>query len=220
MSDSVDDSLDALRSTLDRLNTEGLLGSEAPPFDPDERLWAQLRARVANDLAGTRVLDVSCDASFAFGFATRGAEVVLASREPADRVQREHLGDRPVAGRLKLRDGWEALDPERDGRFELVHCHGLLHRLLEPLALLRVLRAMIVSDGELLIASVQLADPDRSEYLRYMPEGDEAGLLPGRLAFRWLVQEAGFELQEEFGEHPGRLGNLLTLTSYLRATPA
>jgi SAM-dependent methyltransferase len=209
MIESVQDSLRALRSTIDRLTADGIFGGLSV-FDPDERRWAALHGQLAEDLSGERVLDVSDDSSFAFAFAARGAAQVLACGGAA--------GTQSCAlERIELRPGWEGLNPGHDGPFDLVHSHGLLHRTLEPLALLRALRAVIAPGGELLIGSLLLADPERSEYIRFLPE--DRLLVPGRLAFRWLVQAAGFDVHEEFGELPGRWGNLLTLNSYLRARP-
>ena len=104
-----------------------------------------------------------------------------------------------------------------------MHCNELLHRVVEPLALLKTLRRMIAEDGTLLIGSMMIADPERSEYLRFIPDrydGDpDWWFVPGRLAFRWLVQAAGFEIETAFGEHEGPQDWLPLITGYLLAKP-
>ncbi len=157
----------------------------------------------------------------ALAFAARGAEHVLSCTQPVGRG-----GDDPVAvvqdPRVELRSsGWETLDPERDGTFEIVHCHGLLHRVLSPMALLARLRRMAACRGTLLIASMMLADPERSEYVRFVPDrhaGDPTcWFIPGRLAFRWLVETAGFEVEAELGETEGPRDGFPVVVGYLRA---
>ncbi len=67
----------------------------------------------------------------------------------------------------------------------------------------------------------QLADPERSEYLRFVPDrhaGDPLlWFIPGRLALRWMVQTAGFDVEAEFGESEGPREGFPVLTGYLRA---
>lgn len=169
-------------------------------------------------------------------FAARGAEYVLSCTQPQPQPQLRPQpqpqvpgeGDAISAGkepRMELRSsGWETLDPQRDGTFELVHCHGLLHRVLEPTALLRTLRRLAACRGTLLISSMMLADPERSEYLRFVPDrhaGDPPlWFIPGRLALRWMVQTAGFDVEAEFGESEGPREGFPVLTGYLRARAA
>ncbi len=80
--------------------------------------------------------------------------------QPQPQAQVPGGGDAISAGmqpRMELRSsGWETLDPQRDGTFEIVHCHGLLHRVLEPTALLRTLRRLAACRGTLLISSMML----------------------------------------------------------------
>ncbi len=127
------------------------------------------------------------------------------------------------AAHVVAEDAWKRLDPVRHGRFDIVHCNDLLHRELEPIALLRTLRRMTATEGTLLIGSMMIADPERSEYLRFIPDRYAGNptwwFLPGRLAFRWLVQTAGFAIEAAFAEHEGPRDSFPVVTGYLRATP-
>lgn len=188
----------------------------------DHERWSNLAQRVQANLASQRVLDVGCGAGYdAFAFAARNADHVLAC-EPSEARRQANLVNSVLESGVEFRAcGWESLDPERDGRFDLVHCDGLLHRVLEPMALLRALRAMTAPGGTLLIGAMMLADPERSELLRFVPDrhaGDPGcWFIPGRLAFRWLVQTAGFEVLEEFGEREGPRDRFPVVCGYLRA---
>ncbi len=236
---SVEESLQGLRATIDRLARDSGLSLRAEPatLEADRRRWTALDAYLAGRLDGRRVLDVGCGGSHdALAFAARGAEHVLCCVPPGDRradtvaPTRGAVGDgEPVAGadeaRVELQaEGWAALDPERDGTFEIVHCHGLLHRVLEPVSLLMALRRMAAGRGTLLIDSMMLADPERSELLRFVPDrhaGDPScWFIPGRLAFRWLVETAGFEVEAELGETEGPRDGFPVVTGYLRARAA
>ena len=209
MSKSLDDELAALRSAIDNLPdwsgqppaVDGTPPGTEPAPDArgrDRQRWAAIDAHLERPVTGQRVLVVGGDvAADAAAFAARDAGEV---HECAD---------------------WETLDPERHGTFDVVHCHDLLHRVLEPIALLRRLRAMTSPGSTLLLSSMMLADPERSEYLRFVP-GQHAGdstcwFIPGRLAARWMIQSAGFEIQLEFDEHEGPRDRIPVVSAYLRA---
>jgi SAM-dependent methyltransferase len=209
MTKSLDDELAALRTAIDRMpdwdgsppaadaSRPGTEPADAAPARDRER-WAAIDDQLERPVTGQRVLVVGGDvAADAAAFAARDAGEIL---ECAD---------------------WETLDPERHGTFDIVHCHDLVHRVLEPISLLRRLRAMTAPGGILLLSSMMLADPERSEYLRFVP-GQHAGdsacwFIPGRLAIRWMVLAAGFEIEAEFGEHEGPRDRIPVVCAYLRA---
>ncbi len=148
-------------------------------------------------------------------------EYVLAC-EPSESVrQAEFLESVYQSGIDLQRRGWASLDPELDGTFDIVHCNGLLHRVLEPMTLLQTLRGLTAPGGTLLIGSMMLADPERSESLRVDPGparwGSHCWFIPGRLAFRWMVEMAGFEVEAEFGETEGPRDGFPVVSGYLRA---
>lgn len=211
MTDSLQPELTALRVAVERLDK---LRLAAPPPQPS--------AQDDLDVAGLRVLVVGPNArDEALALADRSPAHVLAC-EPVDASQDPDEGPGTVSLEVRRCD-WESLDPRRDGTFELVHCDGLLHRVLEPMALLHRLRAMTADDGTLVIGSMLLADPERSELLRFVPDrhaGDPSWwFVPGRLAFRWMVMTAGFEIQAELDEREGPSDGFAVVHGYLQATP-
>src|SRR5947208_7293878 len=93
--------------------------------------------------------------------------------------------------------------------------------------LLQRLRAMLAEGGTLYFGSMMLADPALSEHMRFVPGsyyGDPTWWwVPGRLAMRWMLEAAGFEVEDEFGIAPGPPGEFDTINGYFRArggTPA
>lgn len=228
VNDPVEASLAGLRELLARLPAV----SVAPPdmlVAQQQRpgFWALLDEQFHRDLSRQRVLIVPCGAGHAaFAFARHQARHVLAC-DPSDALERAELLESVYDTGVEFRQGgWEALDPERDGRFEIVHSNGLLHQVSNPIGLLRQLRAMTASGGTLLIGSLLLDDPERSEHLRFVPEPDaEARFVPGRLAFRWMVEGAGFEVEAELDTIGQSAGSFLNQSAgrfpishaYLRA---
>jgi hypothetical protein len=113
---------------------------------------------------------------------------------------------------------------ESCSRYDIVHCGPALHRCADPVGLLALLRCLMDPTATMYLAATMLADPERSEYLRFVPAADRRGpdpsFIPGRLAVRWMMQAAGFEILDEFGERPGRGEPVSVVCSYLRAAVA
>lgn len=194
-----------------------------PPSAADEELrWRELDREIADRVADRRVLVIGGEVvKDAEAVAARNAEHVLACASPV-RLEPTHDADRL---RLDVHPvTWQELDPERHGTFDLVLCSDLVHRVTEPLGLLRTLRSVTRDGGTLVVESVMIDDPERSEYLRFIPDrfaGDPSWwFVPGRLAFRWLVQTAGFEVEAEFAERDGPRDLFPVIIAYLRATAA
>jgi hypothetical protein len=83
---------------------------------------------------------------------------------------------------------------------------------------------MVEEDGELLIGSMMLAGAEVSEYARFVP-GDYAGdptwwWVPGRLALRWMIENAGFETGPDLGVYEGPRGPFPVVNGYFRARPS
>src|SRR6185437_4881397 len=118
------------------------------------------------------------------------------------------------------RIGWQQLDPEKQGTFDLIHCHGVLYHEAHPMLMLQRLRPMLAPDGTMLFGSMMLASVELSEYARFVPGayyGDPTWWwVPGRLAMRWMLEAAGFVVEEEFGRSGGPPGEFETINGYFR----
>jgi tRNA (mo5U34)-methyltransferase len=187
-----------------------------------DRQWAELGAEFPGALAGQRVADIGCNAGYdAFMFSLRGAEYVLAC-EPYEFIeQARFLESIYETGTDFQRIGWQELDPERHGQFDLVHCNGLLYHERNPLELLEALRRITAPGGLLLLGSMMLADPALSDHVRFVPTdyyGDPTWWwVPGRLALRWMVETSGFDVERVLPEQPGLPGEFRTVNGYLQA---
>jgi tRNA (mo5U34)-methyltransferase len=186
----------------------------------DQR-WQGLRPHVP-DVAGKRVLDVGSNAGYdAFMFKLLGAMDVMAC-EPFDFIlQMEFLESIYRTGIRACRLRWQELDPERHGRFDLIHCHGVLYHEVHPMVLLQRLHEMLADDGVVLFGSMMLADAELSEYARFVPgsyyKDPSWWWVPGRLAMRWMLESVGLQVEEDFGLSPGPPGEFATVNGYLRA---
>jgi len=175
------------------------------------------------DLTGKRVLDVGSNAGYdPFMFHLRGAAEVVAL-EPFEFIEQARFLESHYRTGIKFEQvGWQRLHPELHGRFQFIHCHGVLYHEPDPLGLLQKLRGMIADDGELLFGSILHASRETSEYLRFVPHayaGDRTWwFVPGRLAMRWMLEAAGFEA-EELLLTEGPRGEFTTMSSYFRCRP-
>ncbi len=177
--------------------------------------WVSLIECVAG-LAGQRVVDVGSNAGYdAFMFHTKGADEVLAC-EPNEFINQARF----LEGIYRT----GVLDPEEHGTFDLVHCHGVLFHEAHPVAMLQRLRSMVAPGGRLLFGTMMLADPELSEYARFVANsygGDPTWWwVPGRLAARWMLEAAGFEVTSEFGMNEGPPGEFAIVNGYFDAVPS
>jgi tRNA (mo5U34)-methyltransferase len=184
--------------------------------------WAVLESELPTDLSGSRVLDVGSNAGYdAFMFKLRGAREVLACEPHGFHRQALFLESIYRSGVDFRQIGWEELDPAEHGRFELVHCNGVLYHERDPLRLLERLRAMLAEEGVLLLGSMVLTDLELADHMRFVPGsyfGDPTWWwVPGRLAIRRLLLRAGLRAEGDFGLAPGPDGEFRTSTVYIRA---
>lgn len=185
--------------------------------------WQVLGPQVPDDLSGKRVLDVGANAGYdPFMFMARGAAEVLGCEPSWPHDQALFLEAIYDSGVDFQRIGWQDLDPDVHGRFDLVHCNGVLYHEPNPMLMLERLRPMLAEDGEMLLGTMLLARPELSEYARFVP-GAYAGdrtwwWVPGRLAFRWMMEAVGFQLGEEFGVFGGPHDAFPVVTAYQKAT--
>lgn len=194
----------------------------------NDQRWQGLGSHVPADLSGASVLDVGSNAGYdPFMFKLRGAERVVGCEPYAFIEQARFLESIYRSGVEFLEIGWEGLGPDEHGRFDLVHCHGVLYHDPHPLALLMRLREMVADDGLLLFGSMMLAGEELSEHVRFVPGayyGDPTWWwVPGRRAMRSMLEAVGFSVEEEFGLSDGPPGEFPTCNGYFaarRAEPA
>jgi tRNA (mo5U34)-methyltransferase len=189
----------------------------------NDQRWLGFGREVPEDLSGMQVLDVGSNAGYdAFMFARRGADRVLAC-EPFEFIEQARFLEEVYRSGVDFRRlKWEHLDPEALGTFDLVHCHGVLYHEPHPFAMLERLRSMLAPGGTLFLGSMMLAEPELSEYARYIPGayyGDPTWWwVPGRLCLRWMLETAGLEVLDEFGVHDGPPGEFPVVNGYFRTT--
>jgi SAM-dependent methyltransferase len=188
----------------------------------NDQRWVGLGERVPADLSGRRVLDVGSNAGYdPFMFNLRGAEYVLACEPFGFYHQAVFLESIYRTGIDFRQIPWQALSVEEHGRFDLIHCHGVLYHELQPVVLLERLHELLGPDGELFFGSMMLADEELSEYARFVPAdfaGDETWWwVPGRLTMRWLLEVTGFDIRHIHEVHPGPRGEFAVVNGYFEA---
>ena len=190
----------------------------------DNRWKHELGDVVPGDLQGRRVLDVGSNAGYdPFMFKLRGAGDVVGCEPFVFHRQALFLESIYRSGVDFQNTGWQQLEAGRLGRFDLVHCHGVLYHEAHPMALLQQLRALVSESGELLLGSMMLADPQQADAIRFVPgaySGDPTWwMVPGLLALRRMLEAAGFSVTQEFGLGSGLRGEFPVMTGYLRCKP-
>jgi tRNA (mo5U34)-methyltransferase len=189
-------------------------------------------AALPADCSGLAVLDVGTfDGFYAFLAEARGAERVVAIDNEQYRawvrarwgIELEGgEGFRAISRLLGSEVEYRRLDAfalERlEERFDLVYCCGILHRVENPLALLRVLRGRLKEGGRVLLETHGVAGCDEPS-IRVWAPGE---VYPGDDYVYWgftaaslgrLAAYAGFERTEIIDEpvvdgHPRVLGTL------------
>jgi len=184
--------------------------------------WLNLTREVPADLSGMRALDVGSNAGYdPFMFSLRNPDYVLAC-EPFGFIEQARFLESIYRTGVDLRQiGWQKLSPEEDGRFELVHCHGVLYHEIDPLLLLERLYEMTAPNGTLYFGSMMLADPTLSEFSRFVPHdyyGDHTWWwVPGPIEMQRMLESVGFDVEKEFGRAGGPPGQFETINGYFKA---
>ncbi len=186
----------------------------------NDQRWTGLAEHVP-DIVGKRVLDVGSNAGYdPFMFNLRGAAEILACEPFEFHEQALFLESIYQTGIDFQQIGWQQLDPQKHGTFDLIHCHGVLYHEPHPMAMLLALRQMLAPNGTMLFGSMMLDSAELSEYIRFVPNayyGDPTWwFVPGRLAMRWMLEAAGFVHEEEFGTSDGPPGEFPTINGYFR----
>ena len=136
--------------------------------------------------ATLRVLDVGTfDGFYAFVAEARGAERVVAvdSEQHVEWVRarwgyemKGGEGFRAIARLLGSRVEYHRLDASRLGElseaFDFIFSFGILHRVPDPLGLLRILRARLANAGRLLLETYGINGDDGSPCIRVHRPGD------------------------------------------------
>jgi tRNA (mo5U34)-methyltransferase len=189
----------------------------------NDQRWEAMQEHVP-DLRDKRVLDIGSNAGYdPFMFHTLGAREVLGC-EPFEFIAQARFLESLYKTGVQLEQiGWQRLNPEVHGRFDFVHCNGVLYHELNPVSLLQRLRKMVNDDGELWLGSMMLADPELSECARFI-RNDYAGdptwwWVPGRLALRWMLEASGFTAEHLPIEFDGPRGAFEVVNGYLRGRP-
>jgi hypothetical protein len=132
----------------------------------------------------------------------------LAGDLPADLARRKVLDIRPAADRVseelaareaedvRAWDGAEEL-PADAGGFDLVVCREALNRTAYPANFLSRVWAAAADGATLLIQCRVMTATDLSMYANFVDARLAKGefeWMPGRLAFRWLVETSGFDI--------------------------
>jgi hypothetical protein len=105
--------------------------------------------------------------------------------------------------------------------FDLAICGSELETDAHPLATYAWLRRALKPEGILVAGSKVLPDPAKSQYAHFFPAekaGGSSHWAPGRLAFRWMVEVSGFDVDHWLGER-GELSECSTV-AHLQARTA
>jgi hypothetical protein len=84
-----------------------------------------------------------------------------------------------------------------EGGFDFVVCRDALRESPYPMALLAELWRLTAPGALLLLEAEIDPDPEHSAYAGFRPGG---GWVPGRLALRWMVEVAGFDVERWLGD--------------------
>jgi SAM-dependent methyltransferase len=183
--------------------------------------WVTLAGEVP-DLKGKRVLDVGSNAGYdPFRFSLLGPAELVACEPFAFISQMRFLEEIYQAG-IQIREiGWQGLDPEKMGRFDLVHCHGVLYHEPNPIGMLEALYDMTADGGTFIFGSMMHADPSKADLSRLVPLayfGDDTWWwTPGPIAMWRMLESVGFEVEKTFGVSDGPPGEFATINGYFRA---
>ena len=108
---------------------------------------------------------------------------------------RTHLEELGATGFTVLEEPSEGADLG-EGGFDLALCGSEAGGGIHPLSLYTWLRQALTDKGILVAGSRVLPDPKLSQYARFVPGAAPASArwVPGRLAFRWMVEVSAFDL--------------------------
>lgn len=187
------------------------------------------------DLSGMSVLDVGTfDGFYAFLAERRGASRVVAVDNEQYRLWvasrwgielKGGDGFRAIARQLASEVEYHKMDAfalaDLDERFDFIYCFGLLHRVENPLGLLRVLRERVTDGGSVLLETYGLEAQDNGDGTikvarpgTVYPRDEFIYWAFGHSGLEGLARLAGFARAEELGTslvagHPRVMGRLV-----------
>jgi tRNA (mo5U34)-methyltransferase len=188
-----------------------------------------------DDFSGMSVLDVGTfDGFYAFLAEYRGADRIVAADNEQYRLwvaSRWNVeleggeGFRAIHGLLRSAVEYRRMDAfeldQLDERFDLVYCFGILHRVENPLGLLRVLRGRTTRGGTVLVETYGVRPEDRDGPVIRVSEPGEVYARDdfvywgfGHRGLERLARIAGFSRAEplvevEVDNHPRIIGRLI-----------
>ena len=188
-----------------------------------------------SDFGGMSVLDVGTfDGFYAFLAEDRGADRVVAIDNEQYRLWVASRWGVELAGGEGFRTIHRLLDSgveyrrmdafeldRSDERFDVVYCFGILHRVENPLGLLRVLRGRTASGGIVLVETYGVRPADRDERAIRVSRPGEVYARDefvywgfGTIGLQRLARIAGFSRAESFvdvevDDHPRIMGRLI-----------
>jgi tRNA (mo5U34)-methyltransferase len=192
-------------------------------------------SELPNNFSGMSVLDVGTfDGFYAFLAEHRGADRIVAVDNEQYRLWVASQSDIELEGGEGFRAihsllgsdaeyrRMDAFELDRlDERFDLVYCFGILHRVENPLGLLRVLRGRTVSGGTVLVETYGVRSEDRDgPAIRVLEPGEVYARDEfvywgfGHTSLERLARIAGFSRAESLVEvevdgHPRIIGRLI-----------
>ncbi len=101
-----------------------------------------------------RVLDAGCGDGVAFGLLAEefGATDIVGLDTDAPSLRRAAVLAAASGGRIRVERADAAAMPLRSGSIDLIFCHQLLHHAVDPVAVLRECRRVLVPGGWLLVS--------------------------------------------------------------------
>ena len=166
-------------------------------WDCRGKFGAYEAAGVLPKLAGSRVLDIGCNAGYdTFLMSSLGA-IEAVGLEPHGFYHQacflNAVYDLPGVSFMKL--GWEDLDPRYFGGFDFVNCQGLIYHVKEPMLLIEKLASIMRPGATLLMETHVLSEPStRSEFIEGAFWGDETyWWIFGAECLMGMLRSAGFK---------------------------
>lgn len=166
-------------------------------WDCRGKLGAYEAAGVLPKIAGSRVLDVGCNAGYdTFLMSSLGA-IEAVGLEPHGFYHQacflNAVYDVPGVSFMNL--GWEDLDPRYFGGFDFVNCLGLIYHVKQPMLLIEKLASIMRPGATLLMETHVLSEPStQSQFIEGAFWGDETyWWIFGAECLMGMLRSAGFK---------------------------